>query len=130
MGYKNWDMIHGIGIDIVRVVRIEEATKKWGRRFLEKVFTKDEIEYCYKKFSPYQSLAVRFAAKEAFIKAMGSGSSLSLTDIEVVNAETGKPSIRLNKKLEDLFTKHRIMNAHLSLSHERDYSVACVLLEQ
>ena len=123
-------MIYGIGVDIVRIERMEEVILKWGNRFLEKVFTKNEIEYCYKKYSPYLSLAVRFAAKEAFIKAMGSGSSLSFTDIEVINTESGKPSINLNKKLEDLFNNHRIMNAHLSLSHERDYGVACVVLER
>jgi holo-[acyl-carrier protein] synthase len=123
-------MIYGIGIDIVRVERMEEAIIKWGNSFLEKVFTTSEIEYCHKKYSPYMSLAVRFAAKEAFIKAMGARSSLSFTDIEVINTEDGKPSINLNKKLEDLFNKHRIMNAHLSLSHEHDYGVACVVLEQ
>jgi len=108
---------------------MEEVVKKWGNRFLDKVFTANELEYCYKKYSPYLSLAVRFAAKEAFIKAMGSGSSLSLRDIEVINTRSGKPTINVNKKLEDLFDNHRIMNAHLSLSHERDYGVACVILE-
>jgi holo-[acyl-carrier protein] synthase len=122
-------MIYGIGIDIIRINRMEEVVKKWGNRFLDKVFTANELEYCYKKYSPYLSLAVRFAAKEAFIKAMGSGSSLSLRDIEVINTRSGKPTINVNKKLEDLFDNHRIMNAHLSLSHERDYGVACVILE-
>ena len=65
-------MVYGIGIDIVRTKCTKKGIEKWGKRFLERVYTENEISYCYKKPSPYLSLAVRFAAKEAFIKAMGS----------------------------------------------------------
>jgi len=123
-------MVYGIGIDIVKTKRIKEAVDKWGKRFLDRVYTADEIAYCYKKHSPYLSLAVRFAAKEAFIKAIGSEIIAPLNEIEVVNLGSGKPVIKLNVKLDDYLSNILISNIHLSMSHERDYVVACVILEQ
>jgi holo-[acyl-carrier protein] synthase len=123
-------MIYGIGIDIVKIDRIREVVEKWGDKFLKRVFTENEIVYCYKKKSPYLSLAVRFAAKEALIKAIGSEMPVSLTDIEVINTGTGKPVLLIGDKLQDFFTVKQIQTAHLSLSHEHDYGVACVILEQ
>lgn len=123
-------MIYGIGIDIVSIERMKEVVEKWGQRFLERVFTEREISYCYKKRIPYLSLAVRFAAKEAFIKAIGSRVPVSFTDIEVSNMDTGKPMLKVSGRLEDFFKKNLIKRAHLSLSHEREYGIACVILEQ
>jgi holo-[acyl-carrier protein] synthase len=123
-------MIYGIGIDIVKIERMREVIEKWGDKFLERVFTENEIVYCYKKRTPYLSLSVRFAAKEALIKAIGSEVPVSFTDIEVVNAGTGKPVLIIKNKLQDFFTSKQIKTAHLSLSHEQDYGVACVILEQ
>jgi len=123
-------MVYGIGIDIVRTARIKEVIEKWGKRFLERVYTENEISYCYKKHSPYLSLAVRFAAKEAFIKAMGSGMSVSLNEIEVMNLDSGKPIIKHNVKLDVYLSNNMISNIHLSMSHEHDYVVACVILER
>jgi len=88
-------MIYGIGIDIVKIERMKNVVEKWGNRFLERVFTEGEISYCYEKKEPFLSLAVRFAAKEALIKAVGSIDSVSLRDIEVVNVETGKPILKV-----------------------------------
>jgi len=122
-------MIYGIGIDIVKIERMKKVVEKWGNRFLERVFTEGEISYCYEKKEPFLSLAVRFAAKEALIKAVGS-ISVSLRDIEVVNVETGKPLIKVRGKLGDFFQKQLIKNVHLSLSHEYEYGIACVVLEQ
>jgi holo-[acyl-carrier protein] synthase len=122
-------MIYGIGIDIVKIERMRTVVEKWGQRFLKRVFTKDEISYCYEKKEPYLSLAVRFAAKEALVKAVGSAAPVSLTDIEVMNMDSGKPLIKVNGKLKDFFNVKSIKNAHLSLSHEHDYGVACVVLE-
>jgi len=126
---KNSDMVYGIGIDIVKVARIREVSEKWGDRFLERVFTRDELAYCFRKHSPYLSLAVRFAAKEAFIKAISSEVSVSFTDIEVTNTGSGKPVLKLNEKLEAFFKTKGIIKTHLSLSHEHEYGVACVVLE-
>jgi len=123
-------MIYGIGIDIVRIERMTRVVGKWGKRFLERVFTEDEISYCYAKKEPYLSLAVRFAAKEALIKAIGPVSPVSLTDIEIVNVEMGKPILRVKGKLESILKEKLIKKAHLSLSHEHEYGVACVVLEQ
>jgi holo-[acyl-carrier-protein] synthase len=123
-------MIYGIGIDIVKVKRMRDVVEKWGQKFLERVFTESEISYCYEKKEPYLSLAVRFAAKEALIKAIGFTISVSLTDIEVINIATGRPFLRVNGKLENFFQEKSIRKAHLSLSHEHEYGVACVVLEQ
>lgn len=123
------NMIYGIGIDIVRIERMKTVVEKWGQRFLNRVFTKSEISYCYDKKEPYLSLAVRFAAKEALVKAVGSAVPVSLTDIEVMNMDSGKPLIKINGKLKDFLTVNSIRKAHLSLSHEHDYGVACIVLE-
>ncbi|GAB4389852.1 MAG: holo-ACP synthase [Thermodesulfovibrionales bacterium] len=122
-------MIYGVGIDLVRIERIREAAERWGERFLERVYTPDEISYCYKNKNPYLSLAVRFAAKEALVKAANPGTPFSLREIEVFNYPTGKPSLRLSGSLQTLFEERKIRVAHLSLSHEKDYGIACVVLE-
>jgi holo-[acyl-carrier protein] synthase len=123
-------MIYGIGIDIVKIDRMKEVVEKWGDKFLGRVFTDIEISYCYTKKNPYLSLAVRFAAKEALIKAIGAGVPVSLTDIEVINIDSGKPCLKINSRLEEFFQNNLIKKAHLSLSHEHEYGVACVVLEQ
>lgn len=123
-------MIYGVGIDLVKIERMKAVVERWGQRFLERVFTAGEISYCYEKKNPYLSLAVRFAAKEALIKAIGSEVPISLTDIEVINLGTGKPFLKINGRSEDFFKEKLIRNAHLSLSHEHEYGVACVVLEQ
>ncbi len=123
-------MIYGIGIDLVKIERMKDVVDKWGKKFLERVFTENEIAYCYEKKNPCLSLAVRFAAKEALIKAMGSEIPVSLTDIEVINSPDGKPIIKVNGKLERFFKRKKIKQIALSLSHEKDYGVACVVLEK
>jgi holo-[acyl-carrier protein] synthase len=122
-------MIYGIGIDIVKIERMKNVVIKWGERFLKRVFTTSEISYCFQKREPYLSLAVRFAAKEALVKAIGTAVPVSLKDIEVMNMESGKPCINVNGKLKEIFNVESIKKAHLSLSHEHDYGVACVVLE-
>jgi holo-[acyl-carrier protein] synthase len=123
-------MIHGIGIDIVNVERMRKAVERWGDRFLRRIFTEAEIAYSYKKAEPWLSLSVRFAAKEAFIKAIGSEISVALIDIEVMNSAGGSPFFRMKGAVEALFEEKAIRSAHLSLSHEREYGVACVVLEK
>jgi holo-[acyl-carrier protein] synthase len=123
-------MIYGVGIDIVKIERMKQVVEKWGRHFLDRVFTENEISYCYEKKEPHLSLAVRFAAKEAMIKALGSVSALSLKDIEIVNSESGKPLFRVVETLERVLKEKLIKRVHLSLSHEHEYGVACVVLEQ
>ena len=123
-------MIYGIGIDLIKIRRMKEAVDKWGKKFLDKIFTEDEVAYCYEKKEPYLSLAVRFAAKEALIKAIGSEVIVPLTDIEVINNKNGRPSISAKGKLEEFFKKKSIKNCHLSLSHEKEFGIAYVVLEK
>ena len=122
-------MIYGVGIDLVKIDRMKDVVEKWGRKFLERVFTDNEISYCYEKKNPYLSLAVRFAAKEALIKAIGSEIPVSLTDIEVINSLSGKPAIKANGKLGIFLKKRKIKQVALSLSHEKEFGIACVVLE-
>lgn len=122
-------MIYGVGIDLVKIERMKDVVDRWGRKFLERVFTKNEISYCYEKKNPYLSLSVRFAAKEALIKAIGSEIAVSLTDIEVINAASGRPDIKISGKLKEFFSERSIKQTVLSLSHEKDYGIACVVLE-
>jgi holo-[acyl-carrier protein] synthase len=123
-------MIYGIGIDIVKIERMKHAVERWGKRFLDRVFTEKEIAYCYDRKDPYLSLSVRFAAKEALIKAVGPETALSLRDIEVMNSDGGRPVLNVQGKLMSFFEKKTITCAHLSLSHEREYGVACVVVER
>lgn len=122
-------MIHGVGVDIVSIKRIEESVKNFEDSFLERIFTEEEIEYCYKKKDPYPSLAARFAAKEAVIKAVHTKDSIPLKDIEVAIAESGKPSIRPGGHLKEILDNEGVKSIHLSLSHEKKYAVAYAVLE-
>ena len=122
-------MILGLGIDLVRTARMRTAVERWGKRFLGRVFTPDEVQYCFARQRPWHSLAVRFAAKEALIKALGTSEGLSLRDIEIGNDKTGKPSLNPGPRLKEVLAARGVRHAHLSLSHERDYGVAAVVLE-
>ena len=124
-------MIYGIGTDIVRISRIDTAFKRWGNRFLRRVFTEAEIEYCNKKTHPASHLALRFAAKEAFVKAIGLGfrNGISFRQIEVVHTHNGSPALKLHNKSKDFSKQHGIERSFLSLSDDGDYAIAMVVLE-
>ena len=124
-------MIVGIGTDIVAIQRIQSAVERWGDHFLNRIFTAAERAYCMdSRKNPYPHLAARFAAKEAAIKALtplrapGDGAP-NLTDIEVVNDATGRPDIRLHGPVQSVVKNHQL---HVSLSHEKHYAVATVVL--
>ena len=124
-------MIYGVGIDIVDVQRIEHAMKRWGERFTGRVFSPEEIDYCSKRSNPYNSYAARFAAKEAFIKALRPGTPLPFSDIGVVNEEMGQPEIRLSGKAGRVFEEALQKGSiHISLSHDMGCAVACVVIEE
>ena len=124
-------MVVGIGIDIVNIERIEQLMARWGNLFLSRVFTENEIVWCQKKAKPSECFAIRFAAKEAFLKAIGLGlrNGIQWTDIEVENDRTGRPLFTFRRKAKEVFETHRIHRALLTLSHDRPYAVAHVLLE-
>lgn len=122
-------MIYGIGIDLIKIERMKTVADKWGEKFFKRVFTENEMTYCSERKEPHLSLAVRFAAKEALIKAIGSEVFVPLTDIEVVNFENGKPLIRARGRLQEFLRAKSIKKCHLSLSHEKEFGIACVVLE-
>jgi holo-[acyl-carrier protein] synthase len=123
-------MIFGVGVDLIRIERMREAVERWGEKFLHRLFTDKEIARCYDARDPHLSLAVRFAAKEALIKAVGTTAGASFRDIEVLNDELGKPYINVTGKMQVFFDIKGIRKAHLSLSHEEEYGVASVVLEK
>ncbi len=123
-------MIIGTGIDIIEVERIEHRVGR-DTGFKEFVFSKHEIQYCDSKASPYQHYAARFAAKEAFLKAIGKGwgSGLLLNEIETINEENGRPSLHIFGQTLETLAPLGIRVIHLSLSHLKTMATAVVILE-
>ncbi|MDY6986596.1 MAG: holo-ACP synthase [Thermodesulfobacteriota bacterium] len=124
-------MIYGIGTDIVQISRIEKTLQERGDRFLRRVFTDAEIEYCSDKATPAARFALRFAAKEAFLKALGLGVSqgLGLHHVEVLRMPTGAPKLDLHGKARELCEGEGIRRTFLSLSDDGLYAIAMVVLE-
>jgi holo-[acyl-carrier protein] synthase len=126
-----FDMIVGTGIDIVHIERIENMMARWGNLFLGRLFTEKEIVWCQQRTRPPECFATRFAAKEAFLKAIGSGlrNGIQWKDIEVENDSSGKPLFSFHRKAKEILGTQRIKKALLTLSHERPFAVAHVILE-
>ncbi len=124
-------MIFGIGVDIVDTGRFERFVRENNQPLLERLFTPAEFAYCAPKKQCAIHYASRFAAKEAFLKALGTGlrDGLSWHDMEVVNDHLGKPSLRLAGKAAELYGEHHLKACHLSLSHDGSAAVAMVVLE-
>ncbi len=122
--------IIGIGTDLVEVERIKKAIEK-SSKFVERVYTLSEIDYCESKANKYESYAARFSAKEAFFKAMGTGwaEGLDWKDFSVEVDEKGKPF----GVLSDSFLSKGLLGStriHLSLSHTKEYAIAYIILEK
>ena len=115
-------MIVGIGVDIIEVARIQKLAEK-SPRFLQRIFTPAEIKYCEGTKNKFQHLAARFAAKEAFFKALGK--KIKWTDVGIVNLPSGKPELDL--QMQESFPFDR---THVSVSHLQDYAVATIVLEK
>ena len=124
-------MIVGTGIDIAEVPRIGESIARFGDRFLRRIFTEEEIRYCGSKANRIERYAARFAAKEASMKALGTGWSRGIRwrDIEVFRQPGGRPTIRFHGKAAEFFTRLGAKNVALSLSHTADQAIASVILE-
>ncbi len=124
-------MIFGLGIDVIEVDRIRKQILN-GQRFKEKIFTLKEMEYCEKKRNKSQNYAARFAAKEAFLKALGTGQrdGLIFRDIEIINSQSGKPGVVLYGKTKQEAEKKGIANIHVSISHIKDIACSIVILEK
>jgi len=124
-------MIYGIGIDLASIDRIQRVITKWGDRFLNRVFTPSEKEICGRRAVPFAAFSLRFAAKEAFSKALGVGmrNGIKWQDIEVYNHKTGKPGLKLHGAALDFCNQNGITGIHLSLSDDGNYGIAMVVLE-
>lgn len=124
-------MIYGIGIDIVSIRRIERMLERWGPFFTQRVYTPGEIAFCEGRSNPGQHFALRWAAKEAMLKALGLGlrEGIKWTDIEVVNDPLGRPSLKVHNQAKGFLTDRNIKSAFVSISHEKHYGIAQVVLE-
>jgi holo-[acyl-carrier protein] synthase len=124
-------MIVGTGIDIAEVDRIAASLERFGRRFTERVFTEAEIRYCESKANKAERYAARFAAKEAGMKAIGTGWSRGVRwrDIEVQRQPGARPTVVFHGKAGEHFAKLGAARAHLSLTHTKGMAMAVVVLE-
>jgi holo-[acyl-carrier protein] synthase len=124
-------MIYGIGVDIIKIERFKKALERWGDRLCQRVFTQQELSACQNKAQPEKHLALRFAAKEAFLKALGRGmfQGVAWNDIEITNDALGRPHMKVRGAAERLCGEKGIKEIFVSISHEAEYGVAQVLLE-
>ena len=124
-------MIVGTGIDIDEVDRIRQTIERFGRRFTERVFTVEEIRYCESKANRIERYAARFAAKEAAMKAIGTGWNRGVTwrDVEVRRLPGQRPTMVFHGRAGEFFAKLGATHAHLSLTHTKEFAMAQVILE-
>ena len=125
-------MIHGVGTDLVSVKRIEDALFRYGDRFLHRILGESEVAEYAQSNQPARFLAKRFAAKEAFSKAWGTGigEAVGWHDVSVVHDARGKPMLAPSAALAEKFLQENIVAAHISLSDEDDHAMAFVVLEK
>ena len=124
-------MIVGTGIDIAEVPRIADSIEKFGDRFLNRVFTDGERAYCDSKANRHERYAARFAAKEAAMKAIGTGwnHGVRWRDIEVIRMPGGRPTIQFHGRAAEFAAKLGAVHVALSLTHTREHAMAQVILE-
>ncbi|HEX2093160.1 MAG TPA: holo-ACP synthase [Longimicrobiaceae bacterium] len=124
-------MIVGIGMDLVQIGRVRELLERRGERALHRLFTPGEVARCRGGRSPAESFAARFAAKEAFFKALGTGWGRGgrWTEVEVVSAPSGAPSLRLHGTAAARAGARGVRRIHLTLTHTEGTAGACVVLE-
>lgn len=123
-------MIVGLGIDIVEVARIGSALEN-SEPMIRRVFTEAEIQYCLDRKNKYQHFAARFAAKEAALKALGTGwqAGIRWRDVEISVGNSGKPELAFYGKAKEFFSNCGATSVLLSLTHTQSYAVAVVILE-
>ncbi len=123
-------MIYGIGTDIIEVARIQKVMER-DLGFRDKIFTPGEIAYCETKKHKYENYAARFSAKEAFLKAIGTGWRFGIRfgDIDIFHDDLGKPHIQTIGVAKELTERLSISKIHVSLSHLKEMATAIVILE-
>ncbi len=121
--------IFGVGIDLVEIDRIRKSIEKYGKRFKDRIFTKSEQEFCEGRDGNLEAYAARFASKEAFSKALGTGlrGAISWQDIYVIDDEKSKPKMEITGRAK-IFLKDR--KIYLSISHTEKYATAVVIIEE
>lgn len=118
--------IVGTGVDLVEVPRFRKSVRRWGKSFLNRIFTSEELAYCSARKLKSQHLAARFAAKEAVVKALGAPKGLGLEwhDLEVTSTPTGQPKMAFHRTM----SRWKNLQVHLSLTHTRQYAIATALV--
>ena len=124
-------MIVGVGVDLAEVHRIRSSFERFGERFRDRIYTPLEIAYCESKSNKYERYAARFAAKEAGMKAIGTGmrKGVRWLDFEVANLPSGKPTLRFHGVAAEFAERLGVTNVALSITHTSDTSLAHVILE-
>ena len=124
-------MIVGTGVDLAEVPRIRASAERFGARFIERIFTPAEIAYVERKANKYERYAARFAAKEAGMKAIGTGwkRGVRWQDFEVANLPSGKPTLRLHGVAAEFAARLHVRTISLSLTHTAEMAMAHVILE-
>jgi len=124
-------MIYGVGTDLIEIRRIERVLQRYGNRFARRILCEPELEHFRVHRKPAAYLAKRFAAKEAFTKALGTGihAPANWHGVWVVNLRSGKPTLEYSPELREFLSRKNILKSHLSLSDEREIACATVILE-
>jgi len=124
-------VIYGVGTDVVEIARIENALARFGERFARRILSESEFNRFKNHRLPAAYLAKRFAAKEAFVKALGTGihAPANWQGVWVKNLPSGQPVLQFSRELEDLLRERKILRSHVSLSDERGVAFATVILE-
>jgi holo-[acyl-carrier protein] synthase len=124
-------MIVGSGIDLVEIARIHASVERFGQRFLDRIFTASEQAYCLRKKKSAESLAARFAAKEAGAKALGTGIShgVNWLEIEVTREPSGRPTLHFHGRAAQIASGLGVAHVSVSLTHGADLAMATVILE-
>jgi holo-[acyl-carrier protein] synthase len=124
-------MIYGVGTDLVEIVRVEKALERFGERFARRILCEPELKRFKAHRKPAAYLAKRFAAKEAFTKALGTGihAPANWHGVWVVNLRSGKPALEFSDPLKKLLKQRNILKSHVSLTDERGMAAATVILE-
>jgi holo-[acyl-carrier protein] synthase len=124
-------MIKGIGIDSIELDRIERIYKEYGERFLDRIYAPEEKAYSLRFKDPVPRLAARFAAKEACMKALGTGwnGGVRWRDIVVINSPSGKPELRLSGEARQFADRQSVTTIHLSITHSKSHATVVVIFE-
>ena len=124
-------MIVGTGVDLAEVPRIRASIERYGEKFIQRIYTPAEIAYVERKANKFERYAARFAAKEAGMKAIGTGwrRGVRWQDFEVVNLPTGKPTLQFHGVAAEFANRLRVRNVSLSITHTAELGMAHVILE-